>query len=172
MNNFCKTWPECNKGRSLQVCVFKTISLNSSSADSTLIFIFKYFIWEDKKTLYLLFYIFIYLFGWARYQLRHTGCLIFVAAYRIFSCGMWRLVSSPGIEPRGTLHWKPRVLATGLRHQRSPSTCFLNSHFIPNNFNMYYILSTNTDCIPRIFTNLLEMFGCCFYYYHFGVWEE
>lgn len=39
---------------------------------------------------------------------------------------------------------------------------FFNSHFIPNNFNMKHVLSTYTDCILRIFTNLPAKFECCF----------
>ena len=34
----------------------------------------------------------IYLFGCAGYSLCYTGSLIFVAALRIFSCGIWDLV--------------------------------------------------------------------------------
>ena len=37
---------------------------------------------------------------------------VLLAAYRIFSCGIWDLVPWPGVEPR-PLHWELRVLATG-----------------------------------------------------------
>ena len=57
------------------------------------------------------YYYFIYLFGCAGFWLWHTGSSVFVAAYRIFSfgmqtlsCGMWDLVSWPGIEP-----WPPAL---------------------------------------------------------------
>ena len=50
-------------------------------------------------TTFFLTFIFIYFLGCARSWLWHTGSLIFIAIYRIFSCSNWDLVPWPGIEP-------------------------------------------------------------------------
>ena len=49
------------------------------------------------------------------------GASLFVAAFRMFSCGMWGLVPRPEMEPRGPLHWECGVLATGPPGQSLPS---------------------------------------------------
>ena len=64
---------------------------------------------------HLFFFFPINLFGSAESQLWHKGFLIFLAACRIFNCGMWDLVPWPGFEPGATA-----LGAQNLSHQKSP----------------------------------------------------
>ena len=71
---------------------------------------------EPRNSMSTSFFFFpINLFGSAESQLWHKGFLIFLAACRIFNCGMWDLVPLPGFEPGATA-----LGAQNLSHQKSP----------------------------------------------------